>query len=222
VSRRARAAGFAAAAAVCAGLAAAATGGRSPDLATQLGPLREVVVTREALPARRPISRRSARRTLELRRVPERFLPPGALTTPAQAVGRRPVAPLPPGSYVLASSLAAGDPHERPIPRLDAGRRPVEIQVTAAAPLAGTPSGSRLVDVVVTTEPGPGSGPGRTYVAAEAVALLELRPASDVDADDPLAGATDVWLATLALTREQALRLIHAQSFARDLRLIER
>jgi len=221
VSRRARAAGFAAAAAVCAGLAAAATGGRPADLATQLGPLREVVVTSEVLPARRPIGRRTARRALELRRVPERFLPPGVLTTPAQALGRKPVAPLPPGSYVLASSLAADD-HERATPRLDAGRRPVEIAVTGAAPLAGAPAASRLVDVVVTTEPGPGSGPGRTYVAAEAVALLELRPASEVEGGDPLTGSADASLATLALTREQALRLIHAQSFARELRLIER
>ncbi len=30
------------------------------------------------------------------------------------------------------------------------------------------------------------------------------------------------WIATLALTREQALRLIHAEAFARNMRLIER
>ena len=40
-------------------------------------------------------------------------------------------------------------------------------------------------------------------------------------ADDVLgAPPTEAWVATLALTRGQALRLIHAQSFARELRLI--
>ena len=32
--------------------------------------------------------------------------------------------------------------------------------------------------------------------------------------------AGETWVATLALTRAQALRLIHAQSFAREVRLI--
>ena len=32
--------------------------------------------------------------------------------------------------------------------------------------------------------------------------------------------APSAWVATLALTRDQALRLIHAQSFAREVRLI--
>ena len=40
---------------------------------------------------------------------------------------------------------------------------------------------------------------------------------------DVLAGPeSEAWIATLALTRSQALRLIHAQSFARDVRLIGR
>ena len=51
--------------------------------------------------------------------------------------------------------------------------------------------------------------------------LLDLRPAGGRAADPPLPAASgEAWTATLALTRTQALRLIHAQSFARDVRLI--
>ena len=77
------------------------------------------------------------------------------------------------------------------------------------------------MDVVVTTEPGPG-GTGRTFVAAGAVALLDLSPAGGEEAGtDVVPGPqTDSWLATLALTRGEALRLIDAESFARSVRLI--
>ncbi|MFN8161499.1 MAG: hypothetical protein U0R52_10720 [Solirubrobacterales bacterium] len=65
------------------------------------------------------------------------------------------------------------------------------------------------MDVVVTSEP-TGPGPGRTYVAAPAVALLGLSPGPG--------GAA----ATLALTRGQALRLIAAENFARQVTLLPR
>jgi hypothetical protein len=53
------------------------------------------------------------------------------------------------------------------------------------------------------------------------VQLLALRPAGDTDAPaTAVNGASELSIATLSLTREQALRLIHAQSFAREVRLI--
>jgi hypothetical protein len=94
----------------------------------------------------------------------------------------------------------------------------VEITVTGAGALGAA---TRRVDVVVTTEAGPGGGAGRTYVAARAVDLLDLRPAGGDGATDTLPGPSlDSWTATLALTRGEALRLIQAESFARSLRLI--
>jgi hypothetical protein len=104
---------------------------------------------------------------------------------------------------------------------LGAGRQPVEIAVAGAEALAagGDDPTGMLVDVVVTTEPGPG-GEGRTYVAAAGVRLLALLEGAGGDgANDPLATAGQ-WEATLALTRPQALRLIQAESFARSVRLI--
>jgi Flp pilus assembly protein CpaB len=223
VSHRARAASFAAAAAICGGLAARAAGGPEGGLTAQLGELRPVVVAKRPLAPGRPLSRRTIERALELRRVPARFLPPDALGDPGQALGRSPAAAIPAGGYLVGSQLAAPRAEQERPPRLAAGRRPVEIAVEGAGALAELGGGHR-VDVIVTSEPGPGGGAGRTYVAVRSVGLLDLRPSGDgAGAGDPLAGpSAEPWIATLALTRAQALRLIHAESFARSVRLIGR
>jgi Flp pilus assembly protein CpaB len=222
VSRRARAVGFACAAGLCAALAAAATGGAGST--TELGELRPVVVATATLPAHRSLTREMVASALEVRRVPERFLAPDALADPSQALGRRPAATIPAGGYLVASQLQPlGDPGRARGPRLLHGLHPVEITVAGAGALAQSPRAGpgRTVDVVVTSEPSTGAGAGRTFVAARAVRLLDLRPQGANEAPvDPTAG--DAWVATLALTRSEALRLIHAQSFAREVRLIGR
>lgn len=220
---RGRAAGFAAAAAVCAGLAAAATQAPSGDLAAQGGDLRDVLVAARPLQAHRTLRPTGLADAVDIRRVPERFVPPDALASPDQAVGRRLAVTIPAGGYLLASEFAAPARHPGAEPRAaDPGHRPVEITVAGAGALADGGAGSRRVDVVVTTESGPGGGPGRTYVAASGIELLGLRAAGDPSADPATAVVGDTWIATLALTRRQALRLIQAESFARAVRLIQR
>ena len=108
MSRRARAIGFAAAAVACAALAATIAGRYRTDLEDQLGPLRRVVVARGQLSPTRPLRPAEASSLLEIRRIPERFAPPGALTAPRQAVGHTPTVRIPAGAYVLASQLRAG------------------------------------------------------------------------------------------------------------------
>jgi hypothetical protein len=83
MSRRGRALAFLVGALLCAGLAAAIAGGYERSVSEQLGALRPVVVAEKRLPARRPIDPREAGRALAVRRVPERFAPQGALTSPA-------------------------------------------------------------------------------------------------------------------------------------------
>ena len=221
MSRRARAISFAVAAAVCAGLAASAVGGAGTAIDSQLGELRPALVTSAALPARRPVSARALAESVIVRRVPARFLPPDALAAPPQLLGRSPATEIPAGSYVLASQLrSTAAPSERRDP-LDPGRRPVEITVSGAGALAERADAGLRVDVVVTTDGGAIGGGGRTYVAARGVQLVHLRPAGSGSGTDTLPGpALDAWTATLALTRAQALRLIHAESFARSVRLI--
>lgn len=225
MSRRTRAIAFGCAALVCAGLAAAMAGGYRSDVQSELGPLRSVVVATARLPAHRAIPAKDVDKLLETRRVPARFAPPGTLSAPEQAAGRAPTGAIPVGSYVLASQLrepGAGPRSSANHARIAPGRRPVEITVTGAEALAAAgedPVGTR-VDVVVTTESGPGGGSGRTYVAAKDVKVLALSQAGDAGPSDFAPSDGDQWTATLALTKAQALRLIQAESFARGIRLI--
>lgn len=218
MSRRTRAAVFLLLAVGCAALAATVANGYGSSVARSFGPLREVVVASRELPAREPIGPAQLSDSLQVRRIPARFIPPGALAAPHQALGQEPVATLPAGSYVAAAQLRVPDAEGGAGPRLADDRRPVEIAVgggEALAAIGGSPEGSR-VDVVVTTEPR-GPGPGRSYVAAAGVRLLAL---TQQDPAGP--GLTGGWSATLALTRDQALRLIEAESFARGVRLLPR
>lgn len=225
MSRRARAIAFACAALACAGLAAAIAGGYRGEVASQFGDLRSVVVARGDLAAHRTLRPGDAKRLLELRRVPAQFAPIDALESVESAIGLTPRTPVPAGAYLLASQLrapgASGGARSRT--SVPPGREAVDIAVRSAEPLAtsGDPVGIR-VDVIVTTEPGPGGGPGRTYLAAEAVPLLALRQPDPAGADPGGAPVLEAggWTATLALTRDQAIRLIQAESFARQVRLI--
>jgi Flp pilus assembly protein CpaB len=214
MSRRRRAAAFFALALLAAVVTAALADGYGSSVARGYGPLRPVVVAARGLRAGEPLGPERVAHSLEVRRVPVRFVPPGALVSPAVALGLVPSSSLPAGSYLLASQLRPPKPARSDSFRLG-DRHPVEISVSGADALLATgapPTGTK-VDVVVTSEPR-GAGPGHTYVAAAGVPLLALGPG----ADGPGPGGASA--ATLALTRGQALRLIAAESFARKLTLL--
>lgn len=213
MSRRGRALGFVLAALLAAFAAAAIADGYGDSVTRGYGELRPVVVAGEALAAGEPLDPARAVAALEVRRVPQRFVPAGALRAPAEAVGLVPTALIPAGAYLVAAQLRPPRA-EGATPGAGRGRQPVEIAVSGADALlvGGSPEGG-LVDVVVTTEP-TAAGAGRTYVGAAAVRLLALRPGE--------ATAEGIARATLALTRSQALRLIAAESFARRLTLLPR
>jgi Flp pilus assembly protein CpaB len=213
MSRRGRALAFLAGALLAAGLAALIADAYGSRLASGYGPLRPVVVLAAELRAGRAVGPEEIAAALEVRRIPARFVPPGALTAPGDTIGLAPTATLPAGSYLLATQLRP--PRRRSSPGLGGDRRPVEIAVSGAAALlaAGPAPAGRRVDVVVTTEPS-GPGPGHTYVAAAGVPLIALGPGADGPGPGGLSAAT------LALTRRQALRLIAAESFARKLTLM--
>lgn len=204
MSRRRRAAAFATLAILAAVLAGAIVDGYGSSVANSYGELRQVLVTREALRAGRPLDPATLAGALELRRVPGRFVPPGALRAPPQAVGLELVADLPAGSYLTASELRRPRSTPGP-PGLGGGRQPLEIRVsgTEALEASGPLPARARVDVIVTSEPR-GAGPGRTYVAAEGVPLISLQPGK----------------AILALRRSEALELIAAESFARQVTVL--
>jgi Flp pilus assembly protein CpaB len=214
VSRRARAVAFLLLALLAAALAAAIADGYGTRVARGYGPLRTVVIASRSLASGGPLGPAEVSTDLESRRIPARFVPPGALQAPEEALGLVPVAHISAGSYLLETQLR---PPRQPQPgaAIQHGRRPVEIAVTGAEALlaAGMDSRRTRVDVVITTEPN-ASGRGQTYVAAAGVPLLALGPG----ADGPGPGGASA--ATLGLTKRQALRLIAAESFARKLTLL--
>lgn len=194
--------------------AAAVASGYGSSIARGFGPLRPAVVAGRTIPGGTPLRPDRIERYLEVRRIPIRFVPPGTLANPQSAVGLEPESDVPAGSYVQAQQLAP--PQVRHTPAgLGDGRQPVEIAVSGTEALSalGGGAGHGLVDVVVTTEPR-GAGPGRTYVAAQGVPLLGI--AAGPDGPGPAATAS----ATLGLYRPQALRLIAAQNFARQVTLL--
>lgn len=215
MSRRARSFVFLLLALVAAALAAAIADGYGARLARGYGPLRPVVVAARGLEAGKPLLPSDVAEALELRRVPARFVPPGALEVPQDALGLAPVAAVSSGSYLLAAQLRVPRRSRSARPALGSQRRPVEITVSGAEALlaAGLPRPRTKVDVVVTTEPS-GTGRGRTYVAATGVPLLALGPGADGPGPGGLSAAT------LGLRKGQALRLIAAESFARKLTLL--
>jgi hypothetical protein len=94
------------------------------------------------------------------------------------------------------------------------GLRPVEVAVAGAQALtvgASTAEGGR-VDVVVSRQAGLGRT-ARAYIAAAAVKLLALQGPG---------GPGESWSAILAVSKEQALTLIGAQSAGREIRLLPR
>ncbi len=213
--RRKRALAFLLLALLAAAAAAAIADGYGARAVRGFGPLRSVVVLGARIAAGQRIRPEEIGSVLTVRRVPVRFVPPGALVAPEEALGLIARAPLPAGSYLLGAQLDIPHKARRESPSLAEGRRPVEIAVSGADALlaAGPPSPGSRVDIVVTSEPAT-AGPGRTYVAAARVPLLALRPESE----GPGPGTTAE--ATLGLTKSQALRLIAAESFARKVTLL--
>jgi Flp pilus assembly protein CpaB len=215
--RRRRALLFALAAVLCGVASVALALGYRQQVDASLGEMAEALVAGQPLRAGEPLRGRALRR-LELREVPVRYLPPDALTDPEQAAGRSPAAPVPAGTYLLGSHLRS--PGGRPRrPSLPAGRRPLALTVAGGEALRSAVGrgGGAAVDVVVAEEPRAGLR-GRVAVAARRVPLLELVPSGEVtdSSSEPL------WSATVAVRRAEALRLIEAENFARELRLIPR
>jgi Flp pilus assembly protein CpaB len=214
VSRRTRALLFLAAALICALLAAVVAGNYRSRVEGRYGPLRPVVVSKAVLPAGEPIGVEQLSSALTLRRVPASFVPPGALEHPADALGRAPSATIPAGSYVLGEQLAVPPPRESSVPGVGQGLRPVQVAVAGAEALTvgeRSPEGSR-VDVVVSRQAGLGRS-ASARIAATDVKVLALQSPP---------GPGEGWSATLAVTEQQALSLIGAQSAGREIRLLPR
>ena len=216
--RRRRAALLLSLALACGGLAASQVAGRVREVDSRVGAPVPVLVT-----ARDIASGRSLRAgDLEVRQIPERFVPPDALASAQEAIGSEVAAPIARGSYVTPATLAGRAEHGAPS-ALRRGERAVEVGVSGAAELARAAGPGARVDVVVSTEEPEGAG--RSFVALEDVELLDLRAGGDgsaTTADDAHGPASVSAVATLRVTARQAVYLAAAQNFAREVRLLPR
>jgi pilus assembly protein CpaB len=204
----------------CGGLAASQVAERERAVEERVGPLVPVLVASRDLGS----GDRLTARSLAVRRVPARFVPPDGLGSAAEVAGARAAVPVRAGSYVTVGQLDAG-PEAGPGvggDQLEPGERAVEIAVRDAGSLAGLAAGTR-VDVVVSTENG--AGGGRSLIALAGVELLALRSAGAADAyaeRDADAAAGPGALATLRVTLHQAVYLTAADNFGREIRLLAR
>lgn len=216
-SRRRRAAAMLAAALACGGMAAERVEHRARQVEARVGPLVPVVVARRDLPPGTRLGPADVPGALAVESVPERFAPPDALVSAADAAGQRLAAGVSAGGYLTAGHFEgrpAGD--ERAAAPIGRRQRAVEVAVTGVSGLEEAQPGS-LVDVVVTEERR--DGEGRSYVALQAVELLGTRPAEGDAGGEQAAADT---LATLRVSLRQAVFLTAAHSFAREVRLLPR
>jgi pilus assembly protein CpaB len=211
VGRRTRGLALLGAAAACAGLAASSVSRYTNDVRAQVGPLAPVLRARADLKSGTAITADTAARKLAVGRVPVRYAPPRALTSPSDAIGYRLAVELDRGDYVTGGSLVAGGgaSHEG-----DSGGRTVEVAVAGSGSLGESLQAGTHVDVLITTDRG--SGPGRTYLALQDAELVAFSPGSAATNEGGRATAA------LRVSLRQAVLLTAAQNFARELRLVPR
>ena len=199
----------------CGGLAATQVRERERKVDARVGPLVRVVVAARDVAA----GDRLGARDLALQRVPVRFVPPDAVGAPGRLVGARAAIGVRAGSYVTVGLVEGAGPAEGG--PLRPGERALEIAVTGGAALASAGPGSR-VDVLVSTQRQEGAG--RTFIALEAVEVLELRAAgsSSLAAEDAADVPSATALATLRVSLRQAVYLAAAENFGHEVRLLMR
>jgi pilus assembly protein CpaB len=197
------------------GLAASQVRERERSVDARVGPLVPVVVAQRDIEPDEPLEPRD----MAVRRVPARYVPPDALGGPGALAGARAAVPVAAGSY-LTTGLLQGSTTSGEGP-LQPGERALELTVGGGAALALAGPGSR-VDVLVSTQTHEGAG--RTFIALQNVALLDLRPApgGELTAAQPGETPSATALATLRVTARQAVYLTAADSFAHEIRLLTR
>lgn len=210
MNRRRRLLATAGAAAVAALTGTVMVTGYTQSVTDRFGSLRPVVVTTEPIKEGERLGPEILRASTEVRRIPSRFVPSGALSFPSGAIGLEAAIGLPPGAYLASAMLR---PPGRPEPgsrvRSTAGLHPVEVTVQGAGAI---PARGGRFDVLVTPL---GDGRvGRTRVVSRSAAIVSRSPG------DPSETGTTSARVTLAVSRSQAISLIDAEARGERLTLL--
>ncbi len=200
MTRRRRAAVLLGLAIVLGTLSATHMARRESALRAQLGPATQIVVARRDLPARAVLSLND----LGVRSIPARYAPVGGPVFAAALAGHRLAVAVPKGGAVTDDLLE----QRPPTPEASVRRGERAVDVLAGGSPAAIVAGSR-VDVIVTTD-------HRSRLALADVEVLAAHAATAKEGEGPQVDAT------LRVDVEQAVYLVAAQSFARNVRLLVR
>jgi pilus assembly protein CpaB len=215
MSRR-RAAAMLGASAVCAGLAVSAVDRYAGEVEAQVGSPVPVLVASRDIPPGRVLTTAGAAASLAERRVPQRFAPPGALRSRADAVGLEAVSGLAAGDYVGERQLQPPR-RERGRVRWSGDARLVEVAIAGARTLADVLRPGSIVDVLITTDR---DRAPHTFLALQRVPVVgfDSGAGATLGGED---GAADGRV-TLRATLRQAALLTAADNFAREVRVVPR
>jgi pilus assembly protein CpaB len=207
--------------AICAGLAVSLVRDYSNEVRAQVGPLVPVAIARTEIARGKTVTPANASAYVWERRVPERFVPPGSFRGASDVIGLRALIRVPAGAYLGQAQLGESVPGAAPAGSARVrGARVVEVPVAGATALGAVLRPGVRVDVLVTSERGP--GPPRTYLALQRIELVDFRPpgegATFSEGDAREADA----VAALRVSLPEAVLLTAAQNFARELRLVPR
>ena len=211
MTRRGRLLATAGAASVAAITGAVTVIGYTDSVSDQFGSLRPVVVATTTIERGGALTSQIVQRSMEVRRIPSRFVPAGTLTDRSGAIGLEAAVDLPSGTYISSVLLRPpGSVGRRPLPVARPGLHPVEVTVQGAGTI---PPGGGRFDVLVTPLDDRGET-RRTRVVSRSATIVTRFP---VDRSGPGAITARV---TLAVPRKQAIRLIDAEARGERLTLL--
>jgi pilus assembly protein CpaB len=185
------------------------------DVNARVGPLVPVVEVTAPATAYRPVTPEM----LQLRQVPQKWLPAGAIGNPQDVVGRVPTSDLPAGSYAQRGMFV-----DRP--GVAQGYREVAILVDAETGVAGKVSSGDRVDIVTTSDEKDAAAARkkkdtrRADVWVSNALIIDVGVPEDVERREGSGfSAGKAVPVTFALPIPDALKVAYAESFSVKVRL---
>lgn len=180
------------------------------DVNARVGNMTTVVTLTEEVPAYQPIDPA----VLELREVPERWVPEGAVTDARDVVGLVSTNDLPSGVYAQAGMFVNR-------PGVQRGFREVAILVDAETGVAGKVSSGDRVDIIATSELDEVAESRQARLWVSNALVIDVGVPEDVESQDEGGGFSEGQAVpvTFALPVDQALQLAYVESFAIEVRL---
>nr|WP_306814351.1 Flp pilus assembly protein CpaB [Actinomyces bowdenii] len=179
------------------------------SVASQVGPMTTVVTLTRDVESLTSLTEED----VEIKEVPERWVPEQALHTFEETAGL-----VTAGSYHSGDMLQSG--MLEPPPGLQPGYREVAIIVDAETGVAGKVSSGETVDIIATVED-PSTKVQEAKVVVENALVIDVGVPTAVKEEDASGNFTDEEgvPVTFALTSQDALKIAYAESFAVKVRL---